>query len=93
MKGKGVAPVSIPKINKLCDAYTHERDKRCEMTPKEIAAKGKLIDAIHEAVKSGQIQPDKNGEVVYRYGDTVISLKPGKEKLNVKEVGTGNEPE
>lgn len=91
--GKGVAPVSIPTINKLCDAYVKERDKRCEQTPHEVAAKKKLIDAIHAAVDVGQIQPDSNGEVVYRYEDTIITLKRGEEKLKVKEVGVTTEEE
>lgn len=84
IEGKGVAPVSIPRINKLCDAYIRERDKRCAQTPNEVAAKQKLIEAIH--AHADQIGKDRNGELVYRYGETVIILKPGKETLKVKEV-------
>src|SRR5258705_9472646 len=89
VEGPGVAQVSIPDINKLCEAYVKERDKRTQQTPLEIAAKKKLIDAIH--AHESEIGKDSNGEIVYRYGDTVITLKPGKETLKVKEVSAGDE--
>jgi hypothetical protein len=87
--GKGVAPVSIPKINKLCDVYVAARDTRMENLKREVEAKTKLIDEIHEHID--QIGEDSNGEVVYRYEDTVITLKPGEEKLKVKAVGSGED--
>lgn len=86
MKGPGVAQPRIPKIDKCAKAYVIERDKRCEMTPREIAAKQKLINALHEHKE--QIGADSNGEIVYRYDDLVVTLKPGKEVLKVKEVGS-----
>ena len=91
MKGPGVAPVSIPEINTLANQYVHERDKRCAMTPHEIAAKEKLIAAIHKHADT--IGKDRDGSIVYRYEDTVIILKPGKETLKVKEVGEEGEEE
>ncbi len=80
--GPGVAPVSIPKINKLCDIYVSKRDARMELLKKEVEAKENLINAIHDHIK--EIGEDSNGEVVYRYEDTVVILKPGEEKLKVK---------
>jgi hypothetical protein len=87
--GKGVAPVSIPKINKLCDVYVAARDSRMSRLKDEVEAKTKLVDAIHDHIE--QIGEDSNGEVVYRYEDTVITLKPGEEKLKVKAVGSSGE--
>jgi len=89
IKGPGVAPKRIPEIDKKADQYIRERDKRCEMTPREIAAKGKLIDAIHK--HKDEIGADKNGEIVYRYDDVVITLKPGKELLKVRSLGDESE--
>ena len=83
--GPGVAPVSIPKINKLCDIYIQRRDSRIEVLKKEIEAKENLINEIHAHIT--EIGEDSNGEVVYRYEDTVVILKPGEEKLKVKAVG------
>lgn len=48
VEGPGVSPVSIPAINRLAEDYIKERDKRVKMTPREVAAKQKLIDAIHK---------------------------------------------
>ncbi len=91
IEGPGVAPISIPRIDKLAAAYVRERDKRCEMTPKEIAAKQKLISALHDNVD--KIGRDKDGVLTYRFDDMVIVLKPGKESLKVKAIDTEGEPE
>lgn len=78
--GKGAAPVRIPQIDKLAEDYVKERDKRLKQSPREVAAKGKLIDALHshaDELKS----PD--GDLLYRYDEMLITLTPGKEKLKV----------
>lgn len=59
-----------------------ERDKRCSQTPKEIAAKTKLIDVLH--LHADKIGKDAKGVLRYQYDDLVVSLTPGKEKLKVK---------
>lgn len=84
IQGPGVAPVSIPLINKLVAKYVHERDKRCAMTPREIAAKTELIDAMHE--NADKLGRDKSGALTYRHEDMVITLHPGKETLKVKSI-------
>ncbi len=84
VEGPGVAPVRITEIDDLAEAYVKERDKRCAMTPREITAKEKLIEAIHK--HADKIGRDSNGEIVYRFDDTVVTLKPGKEQLKVKEL-------
>lgn len=86
--GKGVSPVRIPVIDKLAEAYVTERDKRLKQTPKEVAAKTKLIDALH--AHADQLRtPD--GDLVYRYDERLITVTPGKEKLRVEEVSLGEE--
>jgi hypothetical protein len=81
VEGPGVSPISIAAIDTAAEAYIKERDKRCAMTPREVAAKQKLIQLLHDNVE--KIGKDSNGEIIYRYGDEVISLKPGKETLKV----------
>lgn len=84
MEGPGVAQVNIPEIDALAESYIKERDKRCRQTPHEIAAKDKLVAAIHEHKE--RIGVDSNGEVIYRFDNVVVTLKPGKEELKVKEL-------
>jgi hypothetical protein len=92
IEGAGVAPVRIPEIDQLAEKYVRERDKRCAMTPKEIAAKQALMDAIH--THADQIGRDAGGVIRYHYDDSVVTLAPGKEKLKVtaaSEDGEGGE--
>lgn len=86
VEGPGVSPVSIAEIDKLAEKYTTEKDKRCRLTPKEVAAKGALIDAIHKHEKKLGRNPD--GNITYRYNDVDFVLKPGKEKLSMVKVDT-----
>lgn len=82
VEGPGVAPVRIPEVDRLADDYIKERDKRVRLTPREIAAKQKLIEALHEHKEL--TGPD--GTLTYRYDTVLITLEPGKEKLKVKDV-------
>jgi hypothetical protein len=84
MEGPGVAPVRIAAIDKLADDYIRERDKRVRLTPREVAAKSKLVDALHE--NADKIGTNAEGAIVYRYDTIVLILTPGKEKLQVKDV-------
>jgi hypothetical protein len=88
MKGPGVEIPRIKELDDLAAEYQKEKQKRCQQTPKEIAAKGKLIDAIHKhADKLGRTE---DGAVVYKNDELKVTLKPGKEKLNVKPVDDDN---
>lgn len=82
VEGPGVAPVKIAAIEKLAEDYIKERDKRVKLTPREVAAKQKLIDAIHKY--RDKLGTAADGTVTYRYDDTLIILKPGKETLKVQ---------
>jgi hypothetical protein len=88
--GPGVSPVSVPEIDKLADDYIRERDKRMKQTPREVAAKGRLIDALH--AHADQLR-NPDGDIVYRMDDLLVTLTPGKEKLQVRDVSEQNEAE
>jgi hypothetical protein len=81
LEGKGVAPVKIPKVDKLARQYVEDRDKRLAALTDEVSSKGKLIEAIHFHAEQLK-QPD--GTLVYRYDDQELRLEPGKEKLSIK---------
>ena len=88
MEGKGVAPIKLPKIDKLARAYVEARDDRIQKLTTEIAAKGKLLEALH--FHRDQLEtPD--GVIMYHYDDQVLTVEPGKEKLKI--TARYNEPE
>ena len=89
MTGTGVAPVRIKEVDTLAEAYIKERDKRLHQTPKEVAAKLKLIEALHRNEAKIGRQPD--GALVYRYDEIVITLTSGKDKLKVQDVADEDE--
>lgn len=73
----------IPEIEKAADKYIKIKDARCKISPKEIAAKGELLDVIH--ANATKLPKNAEGNTVYRYDDLVIEVIPGKEKLKIKE--------
>jgi len=90
MEGTGVAPVKIPKVDKLARSYVEARDSRIDALNTEVDAKAKLVEALHFH-KDQLTLPD--GRIVYHYDESVITLEPGKEKLSVKASHTGEEVE
>lgn len=90
MEGTGVAPVRIPKVDKLARVYVQARDTRIESLNAEVNAKSALVEALH--FHSAELTlPD--GRLVYHYDDNVITLEPGKEKLSVKASHVADEGE
>jgi hypothetical protein len=89
MDGPGVAQPSILEIDEAADKYVAIRDKRCQISPKEIAAKAELIDAIH--AHADQLARTPEGAIIYRYGEEVVILTPGKENVKVKKAGSADE--
>lgn len=73
--------MSIPEIDALAADYVKERDKRTKLTPREIAAKGKLIEAIQKHRDEIGVQAD--GTITYRHDGQIITVEPGKVKLTV----------
>jgi len=90
MVGKGVAPKRIPKIDQLADKYVERRDARMLALTSEVEAKTKLIEALHF---HGDDLRLPNGWLSYRFGDLLITLEPGKEKLSVKTTATDGSEE
>jgi hypothetical protein len=64
VEGPGVSPISIAAVDTAAEAYIKERDKRCAMTPREIAAKQKLIQLLHS--NEEKIGKDSNGEITVK---------------------------
>jgi hypothetical protein len=89
IEGKGVAPVRIASVDKAAAEYVRERDKRCRQTPREIAAKQKLIDLLHK--NEDKIGRDDNGTLRYEFDETLIELKRGEETLKVKAAPAADE--
>lgn len=82
IEGPGVAPVAIEEIDQLVDAYVLRRDARMERTRQEVDAKSKLIIALHANVD--KIGKDKDGAIVYRHQDLIVTLRAGKDELKVR---------
>jgi hypothetical protein len=82
MEGPGIAPVKIKEIDKHVALYTAARDEHGQVTEKLTNAKKLLIEVMHK--HEAEITKDANGELIYRCGDEVVTVKPGKEDLKVK---------
>lgn len=46
LKGEGVEELRIPAIDKKVCAYEEAKKRRCKESPKEVAAKVELLDAL-----------------------------------------------
>lgn len=64
MTGKGVAPLTIPAIDKAVAKYERLKEKRCEASPGEIAAKQELTRLLHE--NADKLHKDEEGRRFYR---------------------------
>lgn len=86
--GPGVGRQIIPEIEAAAADYYREKERRRKQTPKEVAAKTKLMDVLHKHEKA--IGRDADGVLTYRYdeGDLIIRLVPGEEKLTVRAIDT-----
>ena len=82
--GKGVEPLVIPAIERAADRYAAARDERIQYGEVEDTAKQSLLDVIHE--HRAELVQEVGGGVSYRYGDNLITLAGGKEKLKVKKI-------
>ncbi len=76
IKGAGVAKPCIEEIDTAAAEYVKQRDKRVELTAKEVDAKKTLMDLMH-----------KHKLKVYDYEDMVVELVPKDqtETLKVKK--------
>lgn len=84
LKGKGAEPLVIEEIDVELERYLAAKKKRVDQQEIERGALTKLNDAMHEHRE--ELLQEVGGGVSYRYGDHVVKLAPGGEKLTVKEI-------
>ena len=79
--------VSVPRITELDNAaleYVKERDKRMTQTPKEKAAKVKLLETIHK--HQDKLGRTPEGKIIYTFDELIVEVTPGKENVKVRPV-------
>lgn len=85
----GTERPTIKEIDKAADHYVSIRDKRMKLTEQEVTAKTNLLQVVLEHER--QLSKNDQGELVYRYDDEIVIVKPG--KANVKVKGAHDEEE
>lgn len=85
MKGPGVEPPSIPKIEEAAEAYVEIRHKRMALTEKEVTARTILSHVMGE--HKGELPKDEDGNLFYPYDGKRVLLLCGKERIKVKQDG------
>lgn len=78
----GTERPTIKEIDKAADHYVSIRDKRMKLTEQEVTAKTNLLQVVLE--HEGQLSKNDQGELVYRYDDEIVIVKPGKANVKVK---------
>ena len=81
LTGKGVAPAKIEELDKLIEEYIDWRDRRTKLTTRENEAKENLIEAMHNHAEE---LANRDGDLIYRYNETVVSLVAGPEKFKIE---------
>ena len=87
----GVARVSIPEIDAAAAEYVRVRDRRMDLTKKEVEAKDELTRLMHANEAAIGRAPD--GAMRYVYDDLEVSLFPVGEQLKVKKYVDPGAPE
>lgn len=67
LSGKGVAPLTIPVLDKAITKYERAKDKRCQASPAEITAKRELQDLLHKNAEN--LPKNGDGHRFYRLDD------------------------
>lgn len=96
--GPGVGRVVIKELDELADTYKRIRDRRQDLTKKEVESKERLTAAMHKHEKI--IGKDPDGAMRYVYvdessatGRSVVETKPTDEQTKVKPYVDPGEPE
>lgn len=84
MTGHGVETIHIEEIEKAADDYEATKLERMRLSEEEADVKQLLIDTINR--HRDKLPIGEDGSVSYRYGDKLVTLKPSKEKVNVKSI-------
>jgi hypothetical protein len=81
IEGPGVAPLSIPEIDKAIAKYQRKKEARCNASPDEIAAKNEVKALLHQ--HRDELPVNGDGVPFYRSEDRDYVLE---EKLSVRKV-------
>lgn len=87
--GPGVAPVKIKAIDQAAIKYVNIRDERMQLTEKECELRATLIEVVHGHADA--IGKNEKGEIVYKFDDLIVTLKPGKDKVKVRSADSQEE--
>lgn len=96
--GVGVGRVSIPELDELASIYKRVRDRRQDLTKKEVDAKQALTDGVHQHEEA--IGRDADGVLCYVYEDdssptgrSVVVNEPTGEQTKVQVYKDPGAPE
>lgn len=94
----GVGRIVIGELDELAKTYKNFRNRRQDLTKKEVESKQKLTDAMHK--HEAEIGKDPDGAMRYVYidedsetGRSVVEVKPTDEQTKVKPYVDPGEPE
>jgi len=82
LKGPGVERVTIKAVDRAVERYVSARDERMELTKQEVEKKIELIAILKE--HKDKIGVDKEGSIIYRHDDLLVTLRHGKDELKVR---------
>lgn len=77
----GVGKVEVKQIEEVAEEYVRVRDARMDLTKKEVSARNRLLDLMHEH----KLQ-------TYEYDEHVVEITQ-KEKIKVKKAGADEDAE
>lgn len=84
MTGKGVEIPSIKAIDNAVTKYEREKDARCKLSPKEVAAKADLQEQLHK--HRDKLPRNEDGFAFYRIDGVDYVLE---EKMSRRKVVSG----
>jgi hypothetical protein len=84
LSGPGVEPLVIPEIEKAAKSYASARDERISYGEVEDEKQKALLDVMNK--HRSELVQEVGGGVSYRFGDTLVELKPTSEKVKVKSI-------
>lgn len=85
LTGKGAERVCVKAVDAAVESYVAVRDERMDLTKKEVEKKQALVAALRANVD--KIGADKDGTIVYRHDDMLVTLRHGKDELKVTTKG------
>lgn len=87
--GKGVSHVKITAIDKAASKYEGKKEKRCQASPGEIAAKNELKELLH--THRDQLSVNAEGLKFYRFEGVDYILEETLKRRSADEGSDGEE--